>query len=111
MSLYANYIKERENKEIIETPEGFATYKIFENGECYLQDIYILPEFRNSGLATSFADQVCMKAKLAGCSVLIGSVSIDDQNVTRNLKIFLAYGMDVYKIIGSMIFLRKNLGE
>lgn len=110
-SLYAKYIREREGKEIIETDDGFATYQIFDNGECYLQDIYIVPEKRNSGLATEIANKVSEIAKERGCNLLIGSVCVDDKCATRNMKVLLAYDMQVYKTAGTMIFLRKQIGE
>lgn len=109
-SLYAQYIKEREGKEIIESDEGFATYQFFDNGECYLQDLYVIPEKRKSGLATDMADQVVRKAIEKGCDTLLGSVCVDANDPTRNMKVFLAYGMQVSKIVGNMIFLRKKIG-
>lgn len=111
MSLYKEYIKEREDKDIIESDSGFATYKIFNNGECYLQDIYVVPNKRKSGLASEMADQVVDIAKENGCHTLLGSVCVDGNEPTRNLKVFLNYGMQVQKIIGNMIFLTKNIGE
>lgn len=108
-SLYAQYIKEREEKDIIESDEGFATYKIFDNGECYLQDIYVIPAMRKSGLATEMADKVVAIAKEKGCHTLIGSVCLDTNNTTRNMKVFLAYGMQIHKVIGSLIFLTKKI--
>lgn len=108
MSLYKEYIFEREQKEIIEGESGFATFKIFDK-ECYLQDIYVKPELRQTKLASKMADEVCNIARNRGCSFLIGSVSIDDANATRNMKVFLNYNMELYKIAGSMIFLRKNI--
>lgn len=111
MSLYKDYIKEREDKEIIESDEGFATYKIFNNGECYLQDIYVIPEQRKSGLATQMADQVVEIAKENGCHTLVGSVCVDANHSTRNLKVFLSYGMQIHKVVGNMIFLSKYIQE
>jgi ribosomal protein S18 acetylase RimI-like enzyme len=110
MSLFADYIAEREDKSIIESDDGFATYKIFDNGECYLQDIYVVPSQRKSGLATIMTDRVVEIAKEHGCKTLIGSVCVDDQNCTRNMKVFLAYGMQIHKIIGTVIFLKKDIG-
>lgn len=109
MSLYAEFIKEREDKEIVETENGFATYKLFDNGECYLQDIYVQPAHRKSGLATSLADTVCEIARDHGCKKLVGSVCVDDHSATRNMKVFLAYGMQIYKIVGSLILLEKDI--
>lgn len=110
MSLYADYIKEREDKEIIESDKGFATFKIFDNGECYLQDIYVVPNHRKSHYATEMTDKVVAMAREKGCNILIGSVCTDDKYATRNMKVFLAYGMEIYKTVGIMIFLKKNIG-
>ncbi len=109
MSLYAQYLKEREDKDIIESEEGFATYKIFDNGECYLQDLFVIISKRKSGLATQMTDQIVEIAKKRGCNKLIGSVCIDDIHATRNMKVFLAYGMQINKNIGTMIFLTKDI--
>ena len=109
MSLYADYIKERENKSIVESEKGFATYKIFDNGECYLQDLYVAPEFRKTGIATEMADEVVKIAKDKGCSILLGSVSMDGTEPTRNMKVFLGYDMQLHKVIGNMIFLKKDI--
>jgi GNAT superfamily N-acetyltransferase len=108
-SLYAQYIAERENKGIVESDKGFATYQMFSNGECYLQDLFVVPEHRQSHVATEMADQVVTIAKEHGCHSLIGSVCIDDREATRNLKVFLKYGMRVYKLAGTMIFLNKEI--
>jgi hypothetical protein len=111
MSLYADYIKEREDKCIVENDCGFATYSIYPNGECYLQDIYVVPAERKSGFATTMTDLVVCIAKEKGCHTLVGSVCTDDKHATRNMKVFLAYGMQIHKVIGNMIFLNKNILE
>lgn len=111
MSHYANYIREREDKGIIENEKGFVTYKIFDNGEIYLQDIYVAPEYRTSGVATELADKVVEIGREHGSKLLVGSVCVDDLNATRNMKVFLAYGMQIYKNVGIMIFLKKDIGE
>lgn len=110
-SLYAQYIKEREDRDIIESDEGFATYKILANGECYLQDLYVVPEKRQAGLAKEMTDKVVEIAKSRNCSILVGSVCLDTNDSTRNMKVFLAYGMQIHSIKGSMIFLTKNIGD
>lgn len=109
MSLYQDYIKEREDKDIVESDKGFATFSIYPNKECYLQDIYVIPEHRKSGYATEMTDQVVAIAREKGCNTLVGSVCTEDKNATRNMKIFLAYGMQIYKTAGIMIFLHKNI--
>lgn len=111
MSLYADYIQEREDKEIIENDKGFATFKCFENGECYLQDIYVIPVERKNNVATQMADKVVEIARERGCKLLVGSVCTDDKYATRNMKVFLAYGMQIYKTAGTMIFLKKDISN
>lgn len=108
-SVYAKYLKEREDKDIIESEKGFATYKIFDNGECYLQDIYVIPDERKSGLATEMTDKVVEIAKERKCNLLLGSVCTNDKYATRNMKVFLAYGMEIYNNVGTMIFLKKDI--
>lgn len=110
-SLYGQYLAERESKEIIESENGFATYKIFNNNECYLQDIFVVASHRKSGLAREMTDKIVQIAKEQGCKTLIGSACIDDKNCTNNMKVFLAYGMQIDKVIGTMIFLRKDIGD
>lgn len=109
MSLFGDYIKERTDKNIIEDDRGFATFKIFDNGECYLEDIYVVPAFRKTHVATEMADRVCEIAKEHGCDTLVGSVCVDDKNATKNMKVFLAYGMNIYKNVGTLTFLKKDL--
>ncbi len=110
-SLYAQYIAEREDKDIIETDKGFATYRIFNNGECYLQDIFVIPSERKTGLCFKMADKIVEIAKEQACHTLVGSVCVDDKNATRNMKVLLAYDMEISKTIGNMIFFKKNILE
>lgn len=108
-SLYAQYIKERDDKDIVEYDNGFATYKIYDNGECYLEDIYVTPDQRKTGLAVKLTDEVVQIAKEKNCKLLVGSVCVDDKNATKNMKIFLTYGMQIYKNMGTLIFLKKDI--
>lgn len=92
MSLYGDYIKERENKEIIENEYGFATYQFLPEGRCYITDIYIHPDHRCIGAAALLADRIADIAKDKGCKVLLGSVCPQANHSTESLKILLAYG-------------------
>jgi predicted GNAT superfamily acetyltransferase len=107
-SLYAQYLKDREEYEIVENEFGFATYKVFEN-EVYIRDIYVVPEKRKVGMAKTMADQVCFYAKQKGAQKLIGSVDITASGATDSLKVLLAYGMSIQSLNGSMIYLFKMI--
>ncbi len=50
MSLYGEYIKELQGKDILENENGFATYYPFQDG-MYIENIYVRPAFRNPGSA------------------------------------------------------------
>jgi len=50
MSLYSEYIKEREDFETIELQDSFLTYEINLNGTlCYICDLFIRPKKRRNG--------------------------------------------------------------
>lgn len=108
MSLYGSYIAEREGYNIIEDEGGFATYKIFPDG-CYLRDIYVKPELRKGGLASYLADMVLLKAKEAGCKVVLGSVSPDANGATTSLKVLLAYGFELSGMDDKLIYFKKDI--
>lgn len=109
MSLYAQYIKERENKEIIESEQGFATYSINKDNSCYIQDIYVHPDHRHDHVASKFADQIVDIVKKKGVHTLYGSVSPTANNSTISLKVLLAYGFELDSSTNNFILVRKEI--
>lgn len=107
-SLYAKYIKEREQLEIVENEFGFATYKIF-GEEVYIQDIYVVPEMRKTGMAKTIADQICFYAKEKGAKKVFGSVDPNANGATESIKILIAYGMTVHSVNGPLIYFSKDI--
>ncbi len=58
-TLYAQYLAERTSDEILETQEGFATYRFLNDGKTvYIVDIYTVPDVRGRGYAAGLADKV-----------------------------------------------------
>lgn len=108
MSLYGDYIREREGFEIVESEHGFATYLI-SGEECYIRDIYVTPEGRKSGLASQMADEISVIAKEKGCTYLLGTVSPVAKGATTSMKVLLAYGFEVFKSDSNMIYLVKGI--
>lgn len=109
MSLYSNYIFEKTDKTIIETEKGFITYSFTDGKTCYIQDIYILPDFRKSNEATKLADRVTEIAKKYGCTKLIGSVIPSAKNSTDSVKVLLAYGMSLDSSTNDFILFSKEI--
>lgn len=110
-SHYGQYIAEREGRDIIEDEFGFATYIMnADDGECYIVDIYVVPEMRKAGIASKYADTIAEIARLNGCDVLSGSVDPTCENATDSLKVLLGYGMNLV-FIGrdGLIYFKKDL--
>lgn len=109
MKMFADYIKERENKDCIYTDKGFATYS-FQDGSCYIENIYIKPEFRKTGEASLLADKISQIALENGYDVLTGSVSPLAKGSTESLKALLAYGFGLVSSTNNFIILSKKIG-
>lgn len=108
MSLLADYHKEQGIKGVIESDSGFITYSI-QGEECYIGDIYVIPEKRRSKLAVSLADQVAHIAKAKGCKILSGSVIPQANNPTRSIQMLISYGMKLLRAEPNIIWFVKEL--
>lgn len=93
MSLYADYLKERTEDQILENDQGFITYRFMDSLTCYIVDIYVRPEHRKQRVASDIADLVMEIAKNRGCTKLLGSVVPSAKGSTTSLKVLLGYGM------------------
>lgn len=110
MSMYAEYVKEKTFDSILETPNGFATYRyMLEQKAVYIVDIYVLPEFRKSKVASQIADAIVEEAKKKNCTKLLGSVVPSNKNSTVSLHVLLGYGMILESAAADFIVFRKDI--
>lgn len=115
MSLFAEYILEREGKHTIENEKGFATYAFVGDsngdgiGRCYIESIYVKPEFRQSDVAKQLADEIVKHACQVGCKILLGSVSPAAKNSTDSLRVLLAYGFKLDSAEKNFILFAKDI--
>lgn len=108
-SLYSLYIQEREkDKHIMETSQGFATYMFTEKG-VYIEDIFVLKEYRETGVAAHLADMICDLAKEKGHKAAFGSVVPSANNSTVSLEVLLAYGFKLDSCSNNFILMRKDI--
>jgi ribosomal protein S18 acetylase RimI-like enzyme len=112
--MYAEYLRERENKELLQDERGFAIYGYncipgVDFPHCYLQDVYVRPEWRRRGHASKLADQVAAQAKAAGFKVLISSVDCAARGAHESLQVLIAYGMQLFTAHDGTIFFSKEL--
>lgn len=110
MSMYAKYIKEKTTDNILETDKGFATYRYLDNNKTvYIIDIYVLPDFRKTNVASTIADDIVKEAKVLGCTNLLGSVVPSNKSSTASLRVLLAYGMTLESSTNDFIIFKKDI--
>ncbi len=112
MSLYAEYVRERTDKKIIESEHGFAVYSYQTAGSnrvCYIEDIYVRPDFRKNDEASSMANKIAEDAKANGCKTLLGSVCPRAKGSTVSLKVLLGYGFSLSHSDTDLIWFIKEI--
>lgn len=114
MSLFGRYIKERNNKDIVEDDDGFATFYFMPDGQCYIEDLYIIPELRGDpgngiGPGARYANKIVEIAKLRGSTKIYGSVVPSLPNATKNIQTLFKYGFTVKSSTPDMIFFEKEI--
>lgn len=112
--MYAEYIREREGKEILQHEHGFTIYGYncvpgVDFPHVYLQDNYVRPEHRKKGIAREMADQIAQQAKDAGFKVMLGSVDGNAKGAHESLLVLIAYGMKLFLVDGATVWLSKEL--
>lgn len=112
--MYTAYLHERENKSVLETTHGFTIYGYncvpgLDFPHVYIQDNYVIPEMRKSGVAREMADKICAEAKKKGIGILMGSVDGNANNAHESMLVLIAYGMKLYTIDGSTAWFSKEL--
>jgi ribosomal protein S18 acetylase RimI-like enzyme len=109
MSLYADYLKERTDDQILETEFGFATYRFLDEKTVYIVDIYVMPECRRGTHASAMADNIVRASKLKGCTKLLGTVVPSAKGSTTSLKVLLGYGMKLKSCSNDCIVFEKDI--
>jgi predicted GNAT family acetyltransferase len=109
LSLFAEYLTERTNRHIIEAEFGFATYTYTDNQTVYIEDLYVIPEQRKSGLASKLTNDIIDLAKAKGCTRLLGSVVPSSKTSTDSMKAFLAFGMKLDSSTNDFVVLSKEI--
>lgn len=110
MSLYAEYLLEKENKQYIELDGGFITYLLIpENRECFIETIFVTKSKRRSGLAAQLEQEVIKIAKEAGCIFLSGVVFPGSNDSTQAMKVMLQAGYTIHSCDGMKINIVKEI--
>lgn len=107
-SKWALYIKEREGKSMFENEAGFATY-YFKDKWCYIEDVFILPEYRNKNSSSQFGEEIAKIALKEGYKLLLTSVDLRDKNASRGVYLSLKNGFKPIFADGQLIYFEKEI--
>ncbi len=108
MSLYGDYIKETFGKDIVEDNEGFVSFSIV-NDECYVEDVYVIPEARLKGKTDVLMAKVVSIAKEKGCKYLTTTINPGIKTVERSMIVILNYGFKFHSSEKNKIIFIKEL--
>lgn len=108
-SLYAQYLLERTNDQILETESGFLTYRFLDDKSVYIIDVFVIPEKRRSKEAAALADTVIRQAKLRGCTEVLGTVSPAAKTSTESIKVLLGWGMSLRSSSNDLLVFKKDI--
>ncbi len=107
--MYCEYVRERLGKEYVKMDEGFAIYSFMEDA-VYLEEIYVRPELRKSGVATQIADYVAQVGRNQGKKYFVGTVNPSSGGATTSLRVLLGYKMELMpKLDQGLIWFYKEL--
>lgn len=110
MSLYGDYCMERMGKFILEDERGFATYS-FTGDTVYVEDVYVVPEFRKEGIGTQMTEVIAGIAKGKGYKRMITSIVPSTPGATVSMAACLAYGFKLDSSANNFIVLAKSLTD
>jgi hypothetical protein len=108
MSLYAHYIREREDCKTLENDHGFMTYKVI-GEELFIRDWFIDPQYRLTSKARYFAESITEIGRNAKCKYLTCTVCPTANGSTKSIRSILSYGFKLIRNQGDLIILAKEI--
>ncbi len=111
--MWFDYQKERyPGFNVLEKEWGFATYSYLTvKGErgVYIEDIYIVPDRREDGLASVLSEEIQAIAAAEGAKYLLGSVATNSSSPTDSIAVLLAHGMQFLESDKEIIYFYKGI--
>ena len=107
-TLYAKYIKDRQDGEILENEFGFITYRIVEK-ECFIMDMCIDTSKRGRGFGKILVYDLERIALEKGCDVISANVHLWDKGASNTMLAALTVGFEIAQANNNVILIIKKL--
>lgn len=107
-TLYAKYMKERSNAEILETESGFIVYRIV-GKECFIVDMYFDRDKRGTKLPTQLVNELGEVAKESGCECITANIHLSDKMAAKTLTSTLKFGFSLVRADAGILLIAKDL--
>lgn len=108
MNNYAAYLKERENKYILENRHGFIVYKINDK-DCFIAEMFIQKEQRGSGLLEQMIGELTELAKLNKCETITATIFLNDRGANRTLRASQKFNFNIIQANNDVLLIQKGV--
>jgi len=103
VSLYQDYKSEILGSVFINHDHGFLEY-IISGKECFIRELYIEPDFRESGLGSELANKLMKIAQGYECETITCQTELDQINPETAVKAILGYGFKIHSAADNKIY-------
>lgn len=108
MSLYAQYVKEREGAVTVETSEGFYSYKV-DGDYIFIVDLYVVPEYRAKKVGSKFGREIEDITRELGKSTILCSASLESLNSSDAIAFIIMNGYEIINYTDTQVFFKKEI--
>ena len=108
-SNYGLYMEELEDIDIYEDGRSFMTYKIKDDNELWLYDLFVKKEYRKTGKATELVNLLVNIARECNCKTIVTFTQKTNNGWEISTKALKDYGFVVDGIKDTTIFLKLEV--
>lgn len=114
MSLYSEYVKEREGSQVVEKDWGFFEFKILKDNNgatfIYIISAFISLEHRDNRVYPKSLHELMEKtAKSNKCKYAMAQVDLSTNTATDALHFHFHCGMKLHNVVKNIIYTKKEL--
>lgn len=107
-TLYAKYVLERENAQILENDVGFIKY-VITGKECFLADMFIESTKRSTSLCRNMFAELSKIASDARCEVITANIHLNDKGHVKTLQAAFKLGFKIARAQNDILLIIKEL--